>query len=61
MKIHRIHNITEINKSIVKKIFIITLIFLIIFTSCIFIFETLFFQNFYTNWKMGTLEKNAQS
>lgn len=60
IKINRIKGISEINKSIAKKIFIITLIFLAIFTSCIFIFETLFFQKFYTNWKMGTLEKNAQ-
>ncbi len=52
--------INKINKSIAMKIFIITLIFLIIFTSCIFIFETLFFQKFYTSWKMGTLEKNSQ-
>ena len=60
MKIFRKHKISKINKSIAKKIFIITLIFLLIFTSCIFIFETLFFQKFYTNWKMSTLEKNAQ-
>lgn len=56
-----IHKISKINKSIAKKIFIITLVFLIIFTSFIFIFETLFFQKFYTNWKMSTLEKNAQT
>lgn len=56
-----IKKINRINKSIPMKILLISLIFFMIFTTCILVFETLFFQKFYTSWKMNTLEKNAQN
>jgi two-component system sensor histidine kinase VanS len=56
-----IKKIRGMNKSITFKILVITLTFFMVFTTCIFVFETLFFEKFYTSWKMNTLEKNALS
>ncbi len=40
--------------------FLITLFFFILFISCILFLQTIFFQDFYTNTKMGMLENNIE-
>lgn len=50
----------NVKKSITAKLFFITLIFFVLFISCILIFQSLFFQKFYIDRKMNSLESNVE-
>ncbi|MDF2505126.1 MULTISPECIES: HAMP domain-containing sensor histidine kinase [Clostridium] len=49
-----------IKKGITAKLFFITLAFFALFISSLLIFQSLFFQKFYINRKMTTLENNVE-
>lgn len=48
------------NKKIVLKLFTITSLVFVIFITSILFFQSVFFQKFYTNKKMNTLENNLE-